>query len=136
LPFLNVEGNAELALRLVGASGRKRRIAELAEALDIAQVLNKKPRQLSGGQRQRAAIMRAIAHSPSIILADEPTASVDKPRAKEIIASLKQLAVSNGSTVILVSHDEELLSHAADRIFRFRVEAKPGEARSQVIEDR
>jgi putative ABC transport system ATP-binding protein len=135
LPFLNVERNAELALRLVGASGRHRRIVEVAQALDITQVLQKKPRQLSGGQRQRAAILRAIAHSPTIILADEPTASVDKPRAKEIISSLKHLAAGGGTTVILVSHDEELLRSASDRIFRFRVEARPGEARSQVIEE-
>jgi putative ABC transport system ATP-binding protein len=135
LPFLNVEANAELALRLVGAKDRRRRIVEVAQALDIAQVLRKKPRQLSGGQRQRAAILRAIAHSPTLILADEPTASVDKPRAKEIIASLKRLAASGGTTVILVSHDEELLRSAAHRIFRFRVESRPGEARSQVVEE-
>jgi putative ABC transport system ATP-binding protein len=134
LPFLDVKSNAELALRLAGTSQRHQRIVEVAQALDIAQVLHKKPRQLSGGQRQRAAILRAIAPAPTIILADEPTASVDKPRAKEIIASLKRLASGGGTTVILVSHDLDLLSSAADRIFRFRVEAQPGEARSQVIE--
>jgi ABC-type lipoprotein export system ATPase subunit len=106
LPFLSVFENIALPQRLNGCFDAGR-IRALAERLQIADQLPKMPGQLSHGQRQRAAIARAVSHSPSIILADEPTASVNPALADEIFSMLLSEAKARGATLIVASHDHE-----------------------------
>jgi putative ABC transport system ATP-binding protein len=90
LPFLSVAGNIGLPRRL--KDGRAGDLTPLAGRMGMASLLRHKPRFLSGGQRQRAAILRALAHRPAIILADEPTAAVDSTRAHAIVGDFRGLA--------------------------------------------
>ncbi len=83
--------------------------------LGLGQRIHYKPRQLSGGQKQRVAIARALVNSPKLILADEPTAALDKASGREVVTMLKELAKNNGSTILLVTHDSRILD-SADRI--------------------
>lgn len=77
--------------------------------------INHKPTEISGGQKERAAIARAIANNPAIILADEPTGNLDSLTAKKILKLFKQLHKNNKHTIIIVTHDP-LIAEAADRI--------------------
>lgn len=124
LPFLNVGQNAMLSFQIQGRSADTARIRNLASSLGIGEQLGKAPHRLSGGQRQRAAILRALAHEPTMILADEPTAAVDKPRAEEIIEELTQLVRNEGLTLVMVTHDSHLVARRADQIFGFDVESR------------
>lgn len=114
--FLSVRQNLEIPFQLVGVVPDQSRIETMAERFGVARELSKKPRYLSGGQRQRVAILRALMLSPPLILADEPTAAVDHERAKQIVAEFRQLALEAGSTIVMVSHDHELLAGVADEI--------------------
>ena len=121
LPFLSVRGNIALPRRL--KSGTAGDITVLAKRMNIEGLLERKPASLSGGQRQRAAILRAIAHGPAIILADEPTAAVDRARARAIVADFRALAKAADSAIIMVSHDQYLVEEFADRVFTYRLES-------------
>ncbi len=108
-PFLSVRHNIRLALDLNGAADDGR-VDALAETIGLsAPMLASKPQFLSGGQRQRAAILRALAHRPRVVLADEPTAAVDQELAHRIVRELRRLAAVEGSTVIMVTHDRTLV---------------------------
>lgn len=85
-----------------------RRVDTLMERLGIAQLANRRADLLSGGERQRVATVRALAHDPAILLADEPTASLDRPAADALIADLAALARDEGRTVVIVSHDRHV----------------------------
>ena len=122
LPFLSVRENIELTARLNGLADYRERATELATSLGISEQLGKKPQQLSGGQRQRAAIARSLIHSPAIVLADEPTAAVDRPNALEIRDQFKRLASQAGTAVLMVTHDEVLVRPVVDRLLGFEVE--------------
>ena len=136
LPFLTVRKNILLPCRLSGRGGGPEAEA-LAERLGIADQLGKKPQHLSGGQRQRVAIARALAHKPPLVLADEPTAAVDRPTALEIHRTFKELTAELGVTLIMVTHDVSLAKGAADRFFAFRIERKsPEHTVSTVLEAR
>ena len=87
--------------------------------MGIDELLNKKPQYLSGGQRQRVAILRAITHHPKVILADEPTAAVDKTRALNIVKDFHILAKERGTTIVMVTHDRTLISPFADVTYTF-----------------
>lgn len=104
LPFLSVRDNISLPQRLAGRRD-PRRVIELAERLDIADQLDKKPGALSVGQRQRAAIARALSHRPAIVLADEPTASVHPEMADTILSLLAETARDSGAALVLATHD-------------------------------
>jgi putative ABC transport system ATP-binding protein len=104
LPFLTVRQNIILPQRLAGRVDA-RRVQDLAERLDIADQLDKKPAALSVGQRQRAAIARALAHRPAIVLADEPTASVHPEMADTILSLLAGTARESGAALVLATHD-------------------------------
>jgi putative ABC transport system ATP-binding protein len=97
-------------------SQRDQRGAELLEAVGLGHRLNHYPSELSGGQRQRVAIARALAPEPELILADEPTASLDSQSGKEVVQQLGDLCRRRGSSVMLVTHDLRLLEDA-DRIW-------------------
>ncbi len=121
LPFLSVRRNISLPQRLQqGVAGD---VTALAARMGMQGLLDKKPRYLSGGQRQRVAILRALAHRPAIILADEPTAAVDGARARSIVADFHALARSEGSAIVMVSHDLKLVEAFADRIYGYQVTA-------------
>ncbi len=121
LPFLSVRRNITLPRRLkTGTAGD---VLELANRMGIADLLERKPASLSGGQRQRVAILRAMAHRPAIILADEPTAAVDRSRARAIMADFRALAKAEGSAIVMVSHDMQLVEEFADRIFTYELES-------------
>lgn len=112
LPFLSVGDNLCLPARIKGLQGYADHVQSLARGLGIAQCLTRKPNALSIGQRQRAAIVRAIAHMPDLVLADEPTASVDKARARQIIQDLQAVTREQKTAVVLVTHDPDLVTDA------------------------
>ncbi|MCB1875875.1 MAG: ABC transporter ATP-binding protein [Chromatiales bacterium] len=122
LPFLSAWENLRLPLLLNGRQDRGAEVKRLAERIGVANVLAKKPRYLSGGQRQRVAILRALVHGPALILADEPTAAVDRARARSIVEDLAALAREGGSSVIMVTHDPQLVVTMADQVWGFEVE--------------
>jgi len=134
LPFLTVRRNAELAFAVQGRRADADRIVELAAKLDIADQLEKLPKALSGGQRQRAAILRALANGPSIVLADEPTAAVDPKRAQSIVADLRTLATDENVAVVMVTHDHRLADRFAHRRLSFEItEVSPAHVRSTAV---
>ena len=112
LPFLSVGDNLCLPARIKGLQDPADHVLSLAKRLGIAQCLKRKPRALSIGQRQRAAIVRAMAHKPDLVLADEPTASVDKARAEQIIQDLQAVTREQKTAVVLVTHDPDLVTDA------------------------
>jgi len=110
--------NVELGVRASGnfpRSTHQRRAKEMLEAVGLAERLHHKPEQLSGGQRQRVAIARALVSEPAIVMADEPTASLDKQSGRAVVDRLKVLAKEHGTTILLVTHDNRILD-IADRI--------------------
>jgi putative ABC transport system ATP-binding protein len=109
LPFLTVAGNIGLSCRLNGMAATGR-VDALAQALDIERHLAKKPQALSIGERQRVAIARALAHGPALVLADEPTASLDPANAARVMTLLVGLARRLGVAMVVASHDHDLLS--------------------------
>ncbi len=117
LDALTATQNVMLSLLLdrVGRSEARRRAREWLEAVGLGTRLDHHPSQLSGGQRQRVAIARALAGAPRIVLADEPTASLDKQSGREVVDLMQDLARKQGVTVLLVTHDNRILD-VADRI--------------------
>jgi putative ABC transport system ATP-binding protein len=102
----------------VAASERKERVRKALEAVDLWQHKDKRPQDMSGGQRQRVAIARALAKDPAVILADEPTASLDQDTARSILLLLKNLSVQ-GRTIIISSHDP-LAREYASRVLNLK----------------
>lgn len=117
LDALTAVQNVELGLRVSsrGRSGRRRKAAEMLDAVGLGDRIKHKPHQLSGGQRQRVAIARALVAQPAMLLADEPTASLDKQSGREVVDRMKVLAKQHGTTILLVTHDNRILD-IADRI--------------------
>ncbi len=122
LPFLTVRENIELPGKLAGIADYTKRCDSLAESLGISGQLSKKPQDLSGGQRQRAAIARGLIHSPGIVLADEPTAAVDRPNAIEIRNQFRSLVREYQVAVLMVTHDQDLVMPVIDRLLTFELE--------------
>jgi putative ABC transport system ATP-binding protein len=119
IPVLTALENVELPLLFKELDNKT--IRERAERsllrVGLGDKINQKPANLSGGQRQRLAIARALAGNPSIIIADEPTASLDKKNAESIIALLKELNEESGVTIVLASHDPFIIDNSRTRIF-------------------
>lgn len=131
LPFLNVHDNIALPGRIKGGAPDPARIAALATRLGVAGCLARMPDSLSIGQRQRVAILRALAHRPRLVLADEPTAAVDKARARAIMDDMQALARDEGVAVVLVTHDVDLVAGRADVTYGFdTAQVTPEETRS------
>ena len=107
IPFLNLHENAMLSRRLLGQVGEGR-VTHLFRDLEIEGLRRRKPRQVSIGERQRAAVVRALAHEPSVVLADEPTASLDRSRAVEVLRLLTRTTADAGVALVMVTHDEDL----------------------------
>ncbi|MCX6043859.1 MAG: ABC transporter ATP-binding protein [Chloroflexi bacterium] len=117
VPYLNVQENVELMLRLnhkLDRKGRQRAI-ELLTRLGLGERLRSYPGQLSGGQQQRVAIARALIHEPSVVLADEPTASLDTSRANQVVATFAELIHEQKRAGIMVTHDLRMCKYV-DRV--------------------
>lgn len=118
LGALSAVQNVELGARVTGRIGRpelRKRAADMLEAVGLDDRVHHHPEQLSGGQRQRVAIARALVGEPAMLLADEPTASLDKQSGREVVDRMKFLAREHGTTILLVTHDNRILD-IADRI--------------------
>jgi len=115
---LTVLQNVQILLQLTEADPELRRdkACDLLEAVGLSHRLHHYPDELSGGQRQRVAIARALAPEPELILADEPTASLDSRSGQDVVELLGHLSRKRGSAVLLVTHDLRLLKDA-DRIW-------------------
>jgi len=101
------------------ASDYQQRAKDLLSKLGLANRLNHFPGKLSGGERQRVAIARALINDPDIILADEPTGSLDSASAEQVLAVLAEVRKERGLTIIMVTHDAKVSAHA-DRIIHLR----------------
>ncbi|MFT3738920.1 MAG: ATP-binding cassette domain-containing protein [Breznakibacter sp.] len=108
---LTVVENLEVCRFLNGLSMPRRKALDLLERLDIAHKADTRPGQLSQGEQQRLSIARAIINKPSVILADEPTSSLDDENCREALQLLKREAKNNGSVLLVVTHDQRLLPH-------------------------
>jgi putative ABC transport system ATP-binding protein len=117
LPYLTAQGNIETALLAagVGLRERRQRSAELLEEVGLAYRARHVPAELSGGQRQAVALARAIASSPRVLLADEPTGALDSVSGQRALDLLDALRRRHGMTVIIVSHDPAV-AERADRV--------------------
>jgi lipoprotein-releasing system ATP-binding protein len=103
--------NCELPMRALGKLSRgemRDRASELLGSLGLIDHVNKRPDQLSGGQRQRVAVARALANDPAVILADEPTGSLDSKASEQVFQILRDLVDKAGKTVVAVTHDLDL----------------------------
>jgi putative ABC transport system ATP-binding protein len=107
LPFLTLRANIELTRRFLEASASPQ-IERLAQALEIDTVLDRLPGEISVGQRQRAAVLRALAKEPPIVLADEPTAAVHPAQAQTIMALLTDAAAHGNAALVVATHDLDL----------------------------
>ncbi|MCA1794331.1 MAG: ATP-binding cassette domain-containing protein [Desulfobacteraceae bacterium] len=119
LPFLNVRRNICLSARIKGVALAAERVESLARRLGVVDCLERMPLSLSIGQRQRVAIVRALVHRPRLVLADEPTAAVDKGRARAIMDDMYALARDESVAVVVVSHDVDLVMDRADTVYTF-----------------
>ena len=118
LPLLSALENVEYPLMLLGMpeDERMQRAKQALELVGLGSFIHFKPSQLSGGQRQRVAFARAIVKKPSIILADEPTANLDTKTSDEIFNLLAELQAKLQITVILCSHDDDLIAKTKRKI--------------------
>lgn len=114
LPWLTVAENLQFPLELNGIHGKKQqlRITELLATFGLVGYAKAMPAELSGGESQRVAFARAIAHAPAILLADEPTASLDSSNGKQLVELMFSLCHVQGTTLIIATHDQELLAMA------------------------
>ena len=131
LGFLTARQNVAMALELDPASTEPDRLARAAAALDAVGLgghLDSLPATLSGGERQRVAVARALVHEPGLILADEPTAALDRQTGQEVVRLMRDLAKRRGMPILLVTHDPRILD-LADRVVAMedgRIVAAPG----------
>ncbi|GAB4337026.1 MAG: ABC transporter ATP-binding protein [Desulfobulbaceae bacterium] len=115
IPVLTVYENIEYPLLMVQKwppAKRKKRVDELLEAVGMADLGNKLPSQVSGGQKQRVAVARALVTSPELVLADEPTANLDRETARRIIQLMKDMRDEFGTTFIFSTHDPKVVQSA------------------------
>lgn len=113
LPYLTARQNVEMPMTLDGgrASHRRRRAMELLDQMGVADRHDHRPTELSGGEQQRVAIATAIANSPRVIFADEPTGELDTATSSEIFAALTELSIQHGVTIVVVTHDPLVAEH-------------------------
>ncbi|KOF14971.1 ABC transporter ATP-binding protein [Ensifer adhaerens] len=119
LPEFTARENVEIPMRKLGRLSRDemcRRAGDLLAALGLADHLDKRPDQLSGGQRQRVAVARALANDPPLILADEPTGSLDSKNSEQVFKILETLVREQGKTVVAVTHDLDMASRMDRRL--------------------
>lgn len=118
IPTLTVLENILLPMELRGVQN-DRLARELLESVDLADRSASFPERLSGGERQRVAVARALAHEPSVLLADEPTGNLDFETGEEVMDLLESLVRARGKTMIVATHDRDLIRRA-DRVLHLR----------------
>ena len=119
VPFLTVEDQFHLIEKVDKSRKNSVLKEQLLETLGLKELRNSYPRDLSGGERQRVAIACALYHEPDVILADEPTASLDTEKAFDVVQLLAKEAKEKDKGIIMVTHDERLLKYC-DRVVRIR----------------
>jgi putative ABC transport system ATP-binding protein len=121
IPVFTAAENVELPLLLGGASARqaRRRAVEMLERVGLGRRVGHRPNELSGGEQQRVTIARALASSPAIVWADEPTGNLDTHMADQVVALLHELNRGDGQTIVLVTHDPAI-GASAERVVRMR----------------
>ncbi|MBT2215633.1 ABC transporter ATP-binding protein [Virgibacillus dakarensis] len=116
VPFLTVEEQLMLMLNVSESKltkhDKKMEIDKILESVEMEHRRNAYPPSLSGGEKQRVAIARAIIHKPAILFADEPTASLDSKRSKDVMSLIQSLTKTLNITTLMVTHDEEMLAYA------------------------
>ncbi|MCR5020592.1 MAG: ATP-binding cassette domain-containing protein [Ruminococcus sp.] len=128
VPYLTAVQNVELPMLLKGKKGRRARALELLKKVGLEKRINSRLDQMSGGEQQRVAIAIAMANEPKLLLADEPTGSVDTKTSAMILDIFKELNRSEGVTVVIVTHDLKLAEHI-DRVVAIR----DGRTSSEII---
>lgn len=121
VPVLTAYENVDYFLRHAGLEGarRRERVMRALDAVGVADLADRRPARMSGGQRQRVAIARVLARDVPAVLADEPTASLDRETGLSIIATMRTLNRERGVTFVFSSHDPDILA-AAGRVIRLR----------------
>jgi len=135
IPDLNLFDNIDVPLRYRGfnAAERKRRIEKVLETVGLASRMKHLPSQLSGGQQQRVAIARALAGEPRFLLADEPTGNLDSHMAMSVMELLSEIN-SNGTTIIMVTHDPALADMASRNVHILDGRVSNGHEQPQLAE--
>ena len=115
---LNVYENVAFVLRIADQSTRfiKQRVPNVLNLVGLGNKARSKPRELSGGEQQRVAIARALANDPGLIIADEPTGNIDPQLSYEIVELLRKINRPNGTTLIMVTHEHDLVKYFGGRI--------------------
>jgi putative ABC transport system ATP-binding protein len=119
LPYLNARENVELAMELAGKfkGQRKQRALQLLGTVGLSGREQHRPQRLSQGEQQRVAVARALANDPAIILADEPTGNLDAANKQEIVKLLSDLNRKQGTTIIMVTHDEQVAAQTRRMLY-------------------
>ena len=119
IPVLTALENVEyplMMLRTDSARDRRRRVEEVLEAVELGGLADKRPAELSGGQKQRVAVARALVTGPDLVLADEPTANLDRKTALRVIDLMKRMRDEAGTTFVFSTHDPKVMA-AAEVVF-------------------
>ena len=133
VPVMTVADNVDYPLFLTGvpAAERRERVAQVLAAVGLAEHAQHRPDALSGGQRQRVAVARALIKRPTLVIADEPTASLDSHTAEQVLALMRERGHAQGAAFLIATHDARLLRRC-DRVIALRdgviVEAQHEEA--------
>lgn len=124
IPFLTAEGNVRIALKIGGLTNSDSEIRArfLLEQFGIGERQHHMPIQLSGGEQQRVAVARALANKPELILADEPTASLDRVRGRQVMETFRRLADQENVSICVVTHDSR-----HDDLFDRKIEIADGQ---------
>ncbi len=113
LKFLTARQNVQMAAELQPGAGAADRARAMLEAVGLGDRLDYYPENLSGGQKQRVAIARALVNRPRLVLADEPTAALDRQSGREVVELMQKLAEEQGCAILLVTHDSRILDIAS-----------------------
>ncbi|MFD1415967.1 ABC transporter ATP-binding protein [Oceanobacillus jeddahense] len=123
VPFLTVQEQLDLMLETaespLSKQAQKKEIKQVLELIDMWKRKDAYPASLSGGEKQRVAVARAIIHSPKVLFADEPTASLDSKRSEEVMQLIQKLSKERNITVLMVTHDTDMLQFA-DHVVEMR----------------
>jgi putative ABC transport system ATP-binding protein len=122
VPSMTAAANVALALTFQGTFGQTRRMRtdDALRLVGLERRAGHRPGELSGGEQQRVALARAIVHRPRLLLADEPTGNVDRRTAAQVMDLMRKIQHDQGTTIVMVTHDEEMAEQVSDRTVRLR----------------